>query len=63
VGKLKKYIPEFYLSKYRDQFQVGLSFTFHTHSSDEDANVDLWHFHIWIDLGVYCIEITIGERE
>ena len=42
------------LEKYKDQFQVGLSFTIHKHYHK-------WHFHFWIDLGIYCIEISIGD--
>lgn len=47
----------FELIKYEDQFQVGLSFARHGHCSTLDK-----HFHIWIDLGWWCLEITFCEH-
>lgn len=41
------------LVRYYDTFQLGLGFTRHNHGEGK-------HCHIWIDLGVYCIEITFG---
>ena len=43
------------LDKYDDQIQFGLTFSFHKHSVKR-------HFHIWIDLFKYYIEITIGKE-
>lgn len=44
--------------KYSDQFQVGLTFAIHNHCYNEPK---CFHFHMWIDLGKWCIEITIGK--
>lgn len=57
---MKKYIPKIEFIKYGGQFQIGLTFTIHTHCVDEET--EKYHFHIWLDLGLYCIELTIGER-
>ena len=42
--------------KYGDQFQIGISATIHGHNSDTDK-----HFHLWIDLGFWYIEISIND--
>lgn len=44
------------LVKYADQFQVGLSFTVHSHGCGR-------HMHLWIDIGKYCLEFTVFEGE
>ncbi len=41
--------------RYMDQFSLGISFAAHAHG-------DRWHFHVFIDLGPGCVEITVGER-
>jgi hypothetical protein len=48
----------FELGKYDDQFQVGVSFGFHKTWSEYN-----FHFHFWIDLGFWYIQITIGDNE
>ena len=37
--------------RYTDQFQIGLAFAVHSHG-------DARHWHIWIDIGKWCLEIT-----
>jgi hypothetical protein len=49
------------LIKYEDQFQIGITFTRHYHQIDEN-NKQLYHYHMFIDLGTYCLETTIGEK-
>lgn len=41
--------------RYDNQFQLGITLCFH-----DDGNGR--HFHLWFDLGIYCIEITIGGK-
>jgi len=43
--------------KYENQLQFGLAFARHKHHSDAD-----YHYHIFLDVGVYCLEILIGEE-
>jgi hypothetical protein len=38
-------------------YQLGLSCGYHDH---DDLEVK-WHFHLWIDLGPWYIEVRIGE--
>ena len=47
---MDKYIS---FGKYRDQFQFGLTFAIHEHTEKR-------HFHCWIELGFWYIEISIG---
>jgi hypothetical protein len=44
--------------KYENQLQFGLAFARHKHHSDANN----YHYHIFIDVGVYCLEILIGEE-
>jgi len=37
--------------KYDDQIQFGIMVARHEHGDGK-------HYHLWIDLGRYCIEIT-----
>lgn len=42
------------------QIQIGANMCIHNHCPEEEN--ESWHFHVWIDLFIWCIELTIGER-
>jgi hypothetical protein len=50
----KRKLDMFELGRYDDQFQVGLVFSVHSHGEKR-------HAHIWVDLGFYYVQVTIGE--
>jgi hypothetical protein len=65
VDELKKYIPKFKFGKYPYQFQLGVYASIHNHNPNDYCNEtgdNYYHFHLWIDLGFYYIEITIRDE-
>jgi len=44
------------LIKYREQFNFGMSISWHNHHMP-----NMYHFHLWIEIGIFCVEITIGK--
>jgi hypothetical protein len=69
VRKIKEYLKdrkiiEFHWCRYKDQFQVGISACLQNISKDiEYPEYNYCHFHIWIDLGFRCFEITILDKD
>ena len=43
----------------KNQYQLGIESAIHKHFDFPKK----WHFHIWIDIVFYCIEISIGKYE
>lgn len=61
MSRIKRIINiEFY--KYSDQFQIGANFAIHTHSCNSKTGDRYYHGHIWIDLGIWCIEISFMDK-
>lgn len=49
--------------KYEDQLQFGILFARHRHFRDDyNKKNNKYHYHVFIDIGKYCLEITIGEK-
>lgn len=57
----RKFI-QFEWCKYKDQFQIGISFCIHNVYKDlEYPEYNVRHAHIWIDLGFRGLEITFMD--
>lgn len=52
--KIKIELANYYGTDFK---QIGISF------AKENLNETRVHYHIWIDLWKWCIEITIGEEK
>ncbi|MCP4650331.1 MAG: hypothetical protein GY853_09680 [PVC group bacterium] len=52
----KNKIIDFDWCKYSHAFKLGSTVVLHNHICER------WHFHLWIDLGFRCLEISVNAN-
>lgn len=68
ISQIKQFFKDrklidFEWCKYKTQFQIGISFCLQNIEKEiEYPEYNVKHFHVWIDLGFRCLEISILNK-